>query len=174
MNSQTLAQLRTAAAQTLKKYRAALLIFLIGLALALMPVRRTGTQSAAAEGKTVQFSLSDTQTQMEAILSQIDGAGSVRLLLTLRTGEETIYQTDTRTVTNQSGTTQERETVFHQTGSAQKQPVVQRVDCPQYMGALVLCQGADQPSVRLAITEAVASLTGLGSNKIAVVKLKGQ
>ena len=174
MNSQTLTQLRTAAAQTLKKYRAALLIFLIGLVLALVPVRRTGMQSAAAEGETAQFSLSDTQTQMEAILSQIDGAGSVRLLLTLRTGEETIYQTDTRTVTNQSGTTLECETVFQQTGSAQKQPVVQRVDRPQYMGALVLCQGADQPSVRLAITEAVASLTGLGSNKIAVVKLKGQ
>ena len=41
-------------------------------------------------------------------------------------------------------------------------------------GALVVCDGADSASVRLAIIQAVSSLTGLGSNKIAVVKMKGQ
>jgi len=41
-------------------------------------------------------------------------------------------------------------------------------------GALVVCDGAERASVRLAVTQAVSSLTGLGSNKIAVVKMKGQ
>jgi len=35
-------------------------------------------------------------------------------------------------------------------------------------------EGAERASVRLAVTQAVSSLTGLGSNKIAVVKMKGQ
>ena len=39
---------------------------------------------------------------------------------------------------------------------------------------IVICDGAERASVRLAITQAVSSLTGLGSNKIAVVKMKGQ
>ena len=39
-------------------------------------------------------------------------------------------------------------------------------------GAVVVCQGADQPYVRLDVTNAVAAYTGLGSDKISVIKMK--
>ena len=39
-------------------------------------------------------------------------------------------------------------------------------------GAVVVCQGADQPAVRLDVTNAVAAYTGLGSDKISVIKMK--
>lgn len=39
-------------------------------------------------------------------------------------------------------------------------------------GAVVVCQGADQPSVRLDVTNAVAAYTGLGSDQISVIKMK--
>lgn len=39
-------------------------------------------------------------------------------------------------------------------------------------GAVVVCQGADQSSVRLDVTNAVAAYTGLGSDKISVIKMK--
>ena len=39
-------------------------------------------------------------------------------------------------------------------------------------GAVVVCQGADLPSVRLDVTNAVAAYTGLGSDKISVIKMK--
>lgn len=41
-----------------------------------------------------------------------------------------------------------------------------------FTGAIVLCQGADHPEVRLKIVEAVAAFTGLGSNRIMVMKMK--
>lgn len=173
MNNGAFADIRRRAAALVKKYRAACVIFLVGLALALLPVKKTASDAAQPAAQQT-FDLESAQTQMESILSQIDGAGRVELLLTLRTGEQTVYQTDTRAVTNQSGTTQESETVLQQTGSAQRSPVVQQIVFPEYQGALVLCEGADRAGVRLAVIEAVSSLTGLGSNKIAVVKLKGQ
>jgi stage III sporulation protein AG len=40
------------------------------------------------------------------------------------------------------------------------------------MGAIVLCQGADVPSVRLAIVDAVSKVTGLVANQISVLKMK--
>jgi hypothetical protein len=40
------------------------------------------------------------------------------------------------------------------------------------MGAIVVCQGADSPSVKLAITQAVAKITGLGTDEICVLKMK--
>ena len=39
-------------------------------------------------------------------------------------------------------------------------------------GAVVVCDGADAPSVRLYVTNAVMSYTGLGSDRISVVKMK--
>ena len=115
-----------------------------------------------------------TTSQLEQLLSGIAGAGRVRLMLTLSGSEKTLYQTDSRTVTSAGSTTTQTETVFRQTGSSEKEPAAQSVLYPQYQGALVVCDGADSASVRLAIIQAVSSLTGLGSNKIAVVKMKGQ
>lgn len=39
-------------------------------------------------------------------------------------------------------------------------------------GAVVVCAGADDPRVRLDVTNAVAAYTGLGSDKITVMKMK--
>lgn len=39
-------------------------------------------------------------------------------------------------------------------------------------GAVVVCEGAENPTVRLNVTNAVAAYTGLGSDKIRVMKMK--
>ena len=176
MKKLQLSQLRGQAAQLLRKYRIPLLVSLLGIALALVPRRtkKTEVQQTAVEAAETTFELSATQKQLESLLSAIDGAGRVRLMLTLASGEQVVYQTDSRTVTSSGSTTQETETVFRQPGGSEKEPAVQSIVYPQYQGALVICDGAERASVRLAITQAVSSLTGLGSNKIAVVKMKGQ
>ena len=176
MKDRQLSQLRGQAAQLLRKYRIPLLVFLLGVVLALVPGRtkKAEAQQLTTETADTVFDLSAVQKQMEALLSAIDGAGRVRLMLTLSSGERVVYQTDSRTVTASGSTTQETETVFRQSGGSEKEPAVQSVVYPQYQGALVICDGAECASVRLAVIQAVSSLTGLGSNKIAVVKMKGQ
>ncbi len=39
-------------------------------------------------------------------------------------------------------------------------------------GAVVICRGADESAVRLCVTNAVSAYTGLGSDKIRVIKMK--
>ena len=51
-------------------------------------------------------------------------------------------------------------------------PVVRQTVYGQYRGALIVCGGADSPSVRLQLVNAVAGLTGLPSDKITVIKMK--
>ena len=41
---------------------------------------------------------------------------------------------------------------------------------PQYRGALVVCEGGGNDAVRLQVISAVSALTGLGSDRIAVVR----
>ena len=159
----------------ISKFRLPLLIFAAGLLLMLLPTGKRSTQAVQTAAQAAQTQeLTPPQAEMEAILSRIEGAGRVELMLTLRTSGASVYQTDTRTVTSGSGTTEECQTVFGQTSGSGKEPVVQTTLAPQYQGALVVCDGADRASVRLAVVQAVASLTGLGSNQIAVVKMKGQ
>lgn len=170
-----LSELQKRLSARISKFRLPLLIFAAGLLLMLLPTGKRSTQAVQTAAQAAQTQeLTPSQEEMEAILSRIDGVGRVDLLLTLRTSGASVYQTDTRTVTSGSGTTEECQTVFGQTSGSGKEPVVQTTLAPQYQGALVVCDGADRASVRLAVVQAVTSLTGLGSNQIAVVKMKGQ
>ena len=170
-----LSELQKRLSAGISKFRLPLLIFAAGLLLMLLPTGKRSTQAVQTAAQAAQTQeLTPSQEEMEAILSRIDGVGRVDLLLTLRTSGASVYQTDTRTVTSGSGTTEECQTVFGQTSGSGKEPVVQTTLAPQYQGALVGCDGADRASVRLAVVQAVTSLTGLGSNQIAVVKMKGQ
>ena len=91
-------------------------------------------------------------------------------MLTTSGSEEIFYQTDTRV----SGDTREETTAFSSTQSTQKTPVVTKTKSAPYLGAVVVCDGADSATVRLRIMQAVSALTGLGSDKISVIKMKRQ
>ena len=49
--------------------------------------------------------------------------------------------------------------------------LVRQINPPVYMGAIVVCQGADDPTVQLAIIDAVSKITGLGTHRISVLKM---
>ena len=166
-------EVRQKGAEFLKKYRYVLLIFLIGLFLMILP-----DNSNSKDGDQILSSASivsekpDLQEALESILSMIDGAGKVQVLLSEASGQRTHYQTDEEISTGESNSDVRRDTVVVTDGSRAETGLVRQIDSPVYMGAVVLCQGADSASVRLAIVEAVANATGLSSDKISVLKMK--
>ena len=173
INLDTLNQLRKSAGSFVRKWRLPLLFGALGVALLLLPGGKKQEPAAQKEtGQTeVSFSLERTERELEEILSQIDGAGRVKVMLSVSGGEEKVYQQDEKR--NELGSA-ERETVFQSSGSSEKTPVVTTVRYPHYLGALVVCDGADSAALRLAMVEAVSGLTGLGSDKITVIKMKHQ
>lgn len=114
----------------------------------------------------------DLQQKLSNLLSQMAGAGRVKVLLTEATGEQIFYQEDRDTSAGGQSQTTRTDTVIVTDGTHTQEGLIRQVNPPTYLGAVVLCQGADQPSVRLAITEAVANATGLGYHKITVLKMK--
>ncbi len=150
----------------LKKYRYAALVLLLGIFLMTLPqqeeprpepVQQTGEEEA-----------SDLEDSLEQILSQLQGAGRVSVLLTQARGEQTIYQTDGR----ESPQEEHRDTVLVTNAQREETGLIRQVIPPVYQGAIVVCQGADNASVRLSIVEAVMSVTGLTSDHITVLKMK--
>ena len=154
--------LKSRAAELVKRYRYVLLVLLAGLLLMLLP---TGNPQQTVQEQTVQTEpQTGLQESLESILTQIQGVGKVKVLLTQKEGERIVYQTDT------DGT--RRDTVILADGSRTQTGLVQQVNPPSYLGAVVVCQGAGSASVRLAIVDAVASVTGLSTDKISVLKMK--
>lgn len=160
----------------LKKYKYVALVLLLGIALLLLP-----SKSGKTEEKTVETAESTDdeayrltlETRLAEILSEMTGAGEVHVLLTLRTGTQTVYQTDTSiTADAAERSSEERKTVILSRGSAYDEAAASAVEYPQFQGAVVVCEGADDPAVRLGVVNAVGVLTGLSSSRITVLKMK--
>ena len=145
------------------KYKYPILVVLVGLGLLLLPTRETEIPSVSVE--TVREA--SLEQRLEELLAQIEGAGAVRVLLTEDVGRETVWQTDV-----QSDADSVREdTVILEDSGRNETGLVRRTTEPSYRGAVILCQGADAPSVKLAIVEAVRCVTGLGADQISVQKM---
>ena len=146
------------------KYKYPILVVLVGLGLMLLPGKSEPEPQQSAE--TVESP--NLEARLAAILSQIDGVGQVRVLLTEETGRENVYQTDIQTDTDRRS----EDTVLVEDASRTENGLIRRTLEPTYRGAVILCQGADQPSVRLAIVEAVRCVTGLGADRVSVLNMK--
>ncbi len=145
----------------LKRNKFVFLILAVGIAFMLIPSREEVTEESEPTQATVQRNISEELAQ---ILSQIKGAGKVQVMLTVKTGRTTVYQFDQ----DSNG----QNTVIITNADRAQEGLVQRTDPPQYLGAIVVCTGADSAAVRLSIIEAVSKVTGLGTDRISVLKMK--
>ena len=98
-------------------------------------------------------------------------AGKVRVLLTESIGEEIIYQTDINSNTSTNLNDTSSDTVIVSDAERSESGLVRQVNPPVYLGAIIICEGADNPVVRLGIVEAVSTVTGLGADRISVLKM---
>ena len=151
----------------LKKYKFMILVLLAGMVLMMWPDAEEPKQTPAPAIREISL-----QDSLESILEKISGAGQVSVLLTQSAGEETIYQTDENSSVQESGSNTHQQTVLVSGTGREEIGLVKKVKAPTYLGAVVVCQGADNASVRLAVVEAVRSATGLSSDRISVLKMK--
>ena len=150
------------------------LILLLGIVLLRLPGGGSAPESNSGEieqaaPRMSDFDLTAFTAEAETLLSEIQGAGQVQLLLALESDGTQDYLMDESRAEEDKRL--ERKTVLaSQDGNQVPIPAVHRY--PVFRGALVVCQGGDRAEVRLAVKEAVASLTGLGMDRITVLKSK--
>ena len=161
--------------QVLGKYRYALIVLLVGAALMLLPSGRKPSETKAVTAPMQgEIPVAAVQSELAALLSRVDGAGEVAVMLSLDYGPERFFQADEQKTADGERSERSSETVLYHESSAQRLPIVTKTRSPVYKGAVIVCEGAERPSVRLAIVQAVSRLTGLGSDKISVMKMKRQ
>ena len=150
---------------SLRRHRPVWLVMLAGLILLLLPAGGK-EKSIPPEPAPALFDLAETETELAEALSRIDGAGEVTVILSLRDGPRRLLAQDV-----QQGEERAETVVLSKGGGSQETVTVQELS-PDYRGALLVCDGGDDPKVRLALTQAVSALTGLGADKISISKGK--
>ena len=154
----------------LNKYKYVALVLAVGIVLMLLPTgKQTGQE---AESTTDEVSILSVEERLTQILRQVKGAGEVQVLLTEAFGEEIIYQSNNDISESDTTSTSRGDTVTVTDSERNEKGLIRQQNPPKYMGAIVVCQGGDQPTVRLAIIDAVSKVTGLGADKISVLKMK--
>lgn len=161
------------AGKFIKKYRYLLLVIVIGFFLLVIPTGKvsksniTPTTQPQAEKQSENL-----ESKLSLLLSKISGAGRVEVLLTYKSGEEYLFQENESNSNSQDADNKQTDTVII-TDSEHNQAGLPRIIlAPTYRGAVIICQGAEDPSVRLAIVDAVSNATGLPANRISVLKMK--
>ena len=150
-----------------QKYRYAFIILIVGIVLLFIPGISSKTTNKVNENQALVPEC-DTASELESILTSVKGAGKVRVYLTTALGSETVYQ-----LNSDISETQSKHTTVMVTASDRTQTgLIRQINPPKYQGAIIVCSGADNPSVQLAIVNAVSKATGLGANQIAVLKMK--
>ena len=153
----------------MEKYRLVWLVILAGLILLMLPMGEEEEPVQETPTATTQFDLAALENRLEEALSKIDGAGEVTVVLTIQNGPRQVLaqDVDRRTVEGEN-----TETVILSRGSSAQETVAVQELYPSYQGALLICEGGDDPDVRLKLTEATSALTGMGADKISISKGK--
>ena len=151
------------------RYKYVAMVVLVGVLLMLLPMGEDKQEVSVPTAEETGPGMGD---QLEQILSQIEGVGQVRVLLTVSRSEETVYIYDTDSDISSESESLRRDVVLLTDGDRAQSGLIGQIISPVYQGAIVVCQGGDQPGIQLQVVEAVCDATGLTADKVTVLKMK--
>ena len=132
-----------------------------------------------------QVSKEDTLSQkLEAILSQIQGVGEVKVFINYSESSEvvamynenskssTTEETDTSGGIRKVQETDSQKDIIYQENNGTKTPMTKKVIEPKIEGATITAKGANNIDVKTNIIQAVEAATGLATHKIQVFEMQ--
>lgn len=158
--------------QTCRKYKYVWVVLLVGMVLMMIPGKETQVDDSEVQLNTESSENIDIEENLEQILSYVKGAGELKVMLAVAKGESTIYQTDSTYSKSGDNADSRTQTILITDSSRNETGLIYQKNPPTYQGAIILAQGADDPKVKLAIVNAVMDVTGLGADKISVLKMQ--
>lgn len=124
------------------------------------------------------------ERRLEETLSQLDGAGNVRVMVTLQSSAQKIVEKDTQgerdAITEEDSqggrrtsenTSHQETTVYEGMGKKSQEPYVSKELTPRVEGVVVLAEGGENALVKRNITEAIQALFGIDTHKIRIIKM---
>ncbi|MDE6594602.1 MAG: hypothetical protein K2K44_01175 [Oscillospiraceae bacterium] len=109
----------------------------------------------------------ETEKRLCETLTEIEGVGKAKVMLTITSTEEYVYAESVKSGTSQT----ENSYVIIDKGS-QKEALVKKINNPAISGVVIVCEGGDDPKVCERIYNAVSTALNIPTNKIYVAEMK--
>ncbi len=107
------------------------------------------------------------EKRLTSLIASIEGAGNVKVMLTLDCGDESIYASENK----QNETSSEKEYVLIK-NDGEETGLLLKTAQPEVRGVAVVCEGADSAKVREEITGIVTAVLRLSTNRVNIAKMK--
>ena len=162
------------------KYKYLLIMVAVGLVILILPSGRSTSENVKPEANDI-FDLDSFEKRIEKILESGEGVGRVNVSLAMKSGMEYVYAQESREnmheqlddgQTHNINRDSDSKPSILSDGSGGEEAVVIKKLYPEFLGAAVVCDGAENPKVQMYVTQAVASLTGITYDRITVIKMK--
>lgn len=114
---------------------------------------------------------SETEERLEAFLENIEGAGEVKVYLTVGSGERYVYASEGKHSESENKKEEEEKYVIVGGGS-DRQPLIETIKTPEITGAVVICKGCSSPVVEERIYKAVSAALDIPTSDIYVTTMK--
>lgn len=116
------------------------------------------------------------EKRLKNILSKVDGAGNVDVMITYQSNKEIVVakKTDEETETDNSKMRQniKNEYVIMQSEKGGDEPLVLKEMSPSIEGVLIVAEGGDNIVVKDGLLKATEALLGVPPHKIEILKMK--
>ncbi len=136
----------------------------------------TEVDSLTEESINSEEYIKNTEKELENIIGDIQGAGKVKVMITLESCYENVYATGSNVKTDEktdsSQAEYQEEYIVLKNGSNNEECLVIKVFEPTVKGVAVVAQGADNPTVKNAILQTVCALFDISSAKVSVEKMQ--
>lgn len=171
--------------QSLKNGKKSIIVIALGvicLVLLFLSEGFTDNSKKESSGGVSSFSSKEyieiQEKKLAAILGKIDGAGEVKVMLTLESCYENVYAKGYSSKGKTDGEDNEyeknEEYIVVNGGSNKEECLVVKVFEPQIKGVAVVAEGGGNSTVKKAITDTVCAVYNISSVKVSVEKMKIQ
>jgi stage III sporulation protein AG len=157
-------------------------IFLIFLSEFINPNSKDNTAASSSSENSSSY-VKNTEQRLEEIIGTINGVGRVKVMLTVESGVENIYETDNKNSNEkqqnagQSSNVQENSSnesshVIVDNSSGGQEALLKKQIQPCILGVVIVCDGGNNSEVKENVIHSVSTALGLPTNRISVNKMQ--
>lgn len=143
-------------------------VFIAGI----MLVMGGGSDSSKSTVTAESVSSDSLNKELEDILSQVEGAGEVKVLINYKQSGEKILAYDMESNTNERDGGKENNSKSEVVYDGNKMPVVLKEYMPKVEGVIIVAQGGNIENVKKQLIAGTVALLGIDEHKIEVLKMK--
>lgn len=111
------------------------------------------------------------EEKLSALISQIDGAGEAKVMVTLECSDESVYAREQKSEDGGETNKYEDNYIIVKTDNGEEGMLL-KVTQPKIRGVAIVCRGGNSPQVRQSITDTVTAVLDISSARVNIAAMK--